>query len=163
MNAPNDPQIILNTTSSKVLHTPSFTSVPEWQISVSSLKDTPYTCYKLRQNPKFHSVSPYSQQFSSYWPLWHKCTELLQMTLNPKTSKVPHTHVTTIKRVWNFNLFCSTASLLRVTGHFEKSATNDPKMTFNTERSKVPIYIQLLPSSKVHPVDSFKFEISKSQ
>ncbi len=35
-------------------------------------------------------------------------------------------------------LFRYTASRFPVTGHFETSPQNDPKMTFNTKRSKVP-------------------------
>ncbi len=37
----------------------------------------------------------------------------------------------------NFDEFRSTTSLFRVTGHFETSALNDPKMTLNTTMSKV--------------------------
>ncbi len=37
-----------------------------------------------------------------------------------------------------FHLFRSTAKRFRVTGQFETSAPNDPKMTINTERSKWP-------------------------
>ncbi len=41
-------------------------------------------------------------------------------------------------RVPNFSPFPSATSGFRVTGHFETSARNDPKMALNTARSKVP-------------------------
>ncbi len=41
-------------------------------------------------------------------------------------------------RVPNITPFHSTTSHFRVTGHFETSALNDPKMTLNTKRLKVP-------------------------
>ncbi len=41
-------------------------------------------------------------------------------------------------RVPNFTPFRSTSNRFRDTGHFEKSAPNDLKMTRNTTRSKVP-------------------------
>ncbi len=40
--------------------------------------------------------------------------------------------------VQNFTPFCSTASRFSGTDHFETSAPNDPKMTFNTKRSRHP-------------------------
>ena len=40
--------------------------------------------------------------------------------------------------VKNFTVFQSTTSHVWVTGHFEQSALNDPKMTLKPPRSKVP-------------------------
>ncbi len=57
----------------------------------------------------------------------------------PRTLKVKGTPYTCYNypRVPNFTLFRSTASHFRVTGHFETSEQNDPKMALNTKRSKV--------------------------
>ncbi len=45
-----------------------------------------------------------------------------------------HTHYN-YHRGPNFTPFCHTAICFRVPGHFETSAPNDSKMTFNTKRS----------------------------
>ena len=41
-------------------------------------------------------------------------------------------------QVPNFIAFSSMASHFRVTGHFKRSASNDPQMTLKTKRSRVP-------------------------
>ena len=50
----------------------------------------------------------------------------------------------------NFTPCHSTASHVRVTGHFETGELNDPQMTLNTKMSKVPhIYVATTPESQV--------------
>ena len=51
-------------------------------------------------------------------------------------------------RVPNFTPYRSTASYFQVTGHFERSAPNDPKVFFNTKISNVPhIHVTITPKS----------------
>ncbi len=60
------------------------------------------------------------------------------MTLNTKRSKVPPRTCYINNYLWvrHFILLWSAARRFRVTDHFETSALNDPRMTFNTKRSK---------------------------
>ncbi len=96
--------------------------------------------------PKFQSVSLYDQSFQiQAMRQVHWTVNMLndpKMTLNTKRSKVPHIHMTiNYPRPPYFTSFCFTASWLFFelpTSHFQTSALNDPKMTLNTERSKVP-------------------------
>ncbi len=78
--------------------------------------------------------------FSSYMPFWDKCTEWPQNDL--EYWKVKGTRYAYHKRprVPNCTMLRSTASHFRVTGRFETSASNDPKMTLNTDRSKSAPY-----------------------
>ncbi len=65
-------------------------------------------------------------------------------------SKLPHIH-RNYPRVTNFTPFHPTASHFRLMDHFVTSALNDPKMTLNTKRSKLPdIHITITPSPKFH-------------
>ncbi len=76
-----------------------------------------------------------------------------KMTLNTNISKVLHIHITTTPppRVPNFTPpVHSTGSSFRVTGHFERSAPNDPQMTLNTKKLTV-LYINVIrtPESQI--------------
>ena len=52
--------------------------------------------------------------------------------------------------VWNSSPFRSVTSRFGVTGHFDTSAPNDPQMTSNTKRLKVPhIYCIRAPESQI--------------
>ncbi len=75
-------------------------------------------------------LGPKFQSFLLYDP---------KITLNSKRSNVPYVCVTTVK-IPNFSHpVCSTTSRFGVTGHSETNAPNDPKLTFNTKRSKVHV------------------------
>ncbi len=65
------------------------------------------------------------------------------MTLGTKRSQRYHTYVATTResRISFPLALQTTASRFGVSGHFETSAANDPKITLNTKRSKV-LYLQ---------------------
>ena len=113
------------------------TTAPNEPKMTWTLKGQRYSIYISQLSPsrKFPSFSLHDQPFSSYMPVWDKCTP--QITLNTKRSKVPRMHITTTPRVPNLIPFRSTASRFWVTGKFETSAPNDLKMTLNTKRLKV--------------------------
>ena len=92
----------------------------------------------VSRRPKFRSISLYDQLFQSYRPFWHKCTEWPQNDL--EYYKVKGTPYICYYCPWfpNFSPFRSMTSYIQVTGHFEKSLSNDAKMTLNPTRSKVP-------------------------
>ena len=64
--------------------------------------------------------------------------ETMSSLLHPSFSlqKVPHIHVYSFPE---FTPPFSTDTCVRVTGHSETNAPNDPKMTLNAERSHVPV------------------------
>ncbi len=66
--------------------------------------------------------------------------EITPNDIEHKTSNVPHNRYN-YPGLPIFTPFCSTASRCSITGHFETSAPNDPKMSLSTKRSKVPIYV----------------------
>ncbi len=88
-----------------------------------------HACYNHPRVPK---------KFSRYRPILR---QVHWMTLKwPGTVKGYGTSYTHYKypQVSNFALFCIMANRFRVTGHFETSAPNDPKITFKNKRSEVP-------------------------
>ncbi len=90
-------------------------------------------------SPKFQPLSHYGQPFSNYWALRQRHRMTSPMTLNNKDQRYP-IRVLHVYPSSKFNTICSTANCFRVAGHLETSALNDPKITLNTERSKVPLY-----------------------
>ena len=91
-------------------------------------------------SPRFHFILLYDQPFSSYrlfWDKTHQNDPNITCTLNTTRPKVAHICYDCL---WipNFSKFCFTTINFRVTGHFEASAPNSPKVTLNTTRSKVP-------------------------
>ena len=111
------------------------------------------TCmlHNKHQRPKFLSVSIYDEPCLSYHPIFrkvHRVTPTWPWTLKGQRYLI-YVQVTS---TWvpNFNLFFSAASCFWATGHFETSAPNDPQMTLNTERSKVPhIHVTTNPKSQI--------------
>ncbi len=83
----------------------------------------------------------------------------LKMTMNTKRSKVPHIYMIYMLQLppsQSFSVIHSIASHFRVTGYFEISAPNDPKMFFNTKGEMYPIYMlhppTPTPSPKFHSI-----------
>ena len=109
-------------------------------MTLNTTSSKPYNVLLVSPSPKFHSVSLYEEPFWSY-----KCTECPIMTLNTTRSNFQHICVTNCRYVRNFNQFCSMDIRFWVSDHFETSVLNDLKMTLNTSRSKVPIYVLLMP------------------
>ncbi len=111
-SALNNPKMTLNPTRSSVPHI-CITSIPESQISV----------------------------LFTLWPAVAVLRQVRQMTLNDfepyKVKSAPYMRYQYL-RVPNFTLLRSMASRFWVTGHFEKSALNDPKMSLNPTRSNLP-------------------------
>ncbi len=77
-----------------------------------------------------------------------------QMTLNTKTSKVPHIHTCIITIPDSQFSLCFDASGFGATGHFETRMPNNHKMTLNTKGQMYHIYIHItIPlNSKFHSV-----------
>ena len=156
-SAPNDPKMTLNPTRSNVLHI-CVTSILDFQISVH-LAVQPAVVELQAILRKFWEWLPndlntkgqmypacvtsiHKSQISLFHSttscFWDKCTEwpkndfwTLQGLMYPIYcywySQVPH-----------FNLFRSGTGPFGDTDHFETSALNDPRMTLNTTKSKVP-------------------------
>ncbi len=110
-NALNDPKMTLNTKRSKICY-----NYP--QVSNFTVR---YMARRFQVAGHFATSAPNNPQI---------------MTLNTKSSNIPHVHVTTHHK--NFHAFCSMASCFRVIGHFVTSVLKDHKMTLNTKRSKLP-------------------------
>ncbi len=147
-SAPNDPKMILNTKRSNVPHIHTTAA-------------------------KFQSVLRYGELFSSYRTFLRQVHR--KTTQRPRTLKGQRypIYMLQLPRVPDFTPFCSTASRVWVTGHFETSAPKDPKMILNTKTSKVPhmpIYIGELPNfnpfcsmaSRFRVTDSFETSAQKA-
>ncbi len=116
-------------------------------IIISSLHDLPfptYVMFKLLQLlPCSNFIVPFSYViWYQKWVTDHSETIVLntaplQMTVKTTRSKIPLYDIL-LSASPKFHLFRSTAKRFRVTGQFETSAPDDPKMTINTERSKWP-------------------------
>ncbi len=85
----------------------------------------------LHSESQISIYSLYSQPFSSYRLSWEKSTEWPQNDLLDYVVKSNTCVVYFHFRVTNFTPFRSMANRLRVTGHCEISAPNDPQMTLN--------------------------------
>ena len=131
-SAPIDLKMTLNTNRSKVPHL-HVTTICEFQIQL---------CFSLQ----LLSVL----RFLSHMLFWDKCTKRPKMILNTKRSKVPPYTCNIYPWIPNFSPLHSTANRFRVTGHFETSPLNDPRITLNTKRSNhTPIHMLQLPSSQI--------------
>ncbi len=82
----------------------------------------------------------------------HKCSIIPSYQFSDTCTKWPPNDIEDYKvkntpymllkypRVPSFSLFCSTANCFHVTGHFEKSALNDPQITRNTTSQRYMCY-----------------------
>ncbi len=110
-----------------------------------------YCIYMLQlpSTPKFQFVLPYGQPFYIHMLFWDKCTKWPPNDLKALRAQRYPIHVSQLSTTLNFTPFGSTLSHFRVSGHFETSALNDPKMTLNTERSQLlHIHVTTTPASQ---------------
>ncbi len=78
-----------------------------------------------------------------------------------KVKDTPHTCYN-YPRLPNFSLFRPSSSRFRVSGHYETSAPNDPKITLSTKRSKVPhLHVTTIPESYILLRFTLRLAISK--
>ncbi len=108
-------------------------------------------CFTSATEPKFMSIFPLSTMINF---------NLFFNQVYRMTPQCPHTCYTSTPSPQFQSLYSSMASHFRVAGHYKTSAPNDPKMTLNTKRLKVPhmiyIYIlQLLPAPMYQPVSLY--------
>ena len=113
------------------------TEWPQHDLERCKLKSTPYALL-VSLAPKFHPVSLYGQPFLRYRTFWDKCTKW-----PPKWPWTLQGQVTVYMYKYtpwspNFTPFWCTTNRFRDTANLETSAINDPKMTLNPTRSKVP-------------------------
>ncbi len=130
-----------------------------WRLKLS--QRYPMFIWQLPPSSKFHFVSLYGNEFSSYRLFWDQCAEWPQHDL--KHIKDHKYHILyacyNYPLVPNFTRFCSTVHRFWATGHFETSARNDQKkITLNTERSKVPhIHVTTIQSHKFHSISLYMY------
>ncbi len=116
-----------------------------------------YTIYVLLVNAKFQSVSLYDLPFWSYRPVWRQVYRRPQndiltlqgkryiLTLQGKRYTIP-----LVSPSHKFESFHSMTSCFWATGHVEKTAPNDPKITLNATRPNIPhICVTRIPDSQI--------------
>ena len=92
---------------------------------------------------KFQSISLYGQPFSSNSPFQDNCTKWLQNGI--EHYNVKFTCIVCLfyyyHRVPNFTPFRCRTKRFQVRGHFVTRSSYDPRMTLNTTRPNVTIYL----------------------
>ena len=107
---------------------------PKWPWTINGQR-SPTQILQQSPIPKYYSVWLYDKPFSRYRPFWDMWTEWPQNECQRYLIYIS-----------NYSPLESQISLLslcdhihfRVTGYLETSAKNDPQMTLNTKRTKVP-------------------------
>ncbi len=125
---------------------------PKWTCTVKSQRYPTYI-QQLPPSSKFHSVSLYPKVFSSYMPFRERCIEWPENDMK-KNQRFP-IYIWPLPPIPNVTLFHSMYSRYRVTGHSETTAPNDPNMTFDTKRSKVPHIHVTTSDSQINPLSLY--------
>ncbi len=106
---------------------------------------------KTTKTPRLPNFTPFGFTASRFRVTGQFETSALndpKTTLNTKTSKVPHIHLTTTPTPKFHSISLHGQPILSYRPHWD-NAPNDPKMALNTKRSKVPhIHSRTTPDSQ---------------